>query len=145
MSTIKPEVATHQSGVVWLDGSSVYTYHCGPVRDSHPLLEVYDIGSHTSHQAKSELYIGQTPICWSWYRLGPAGRNTHVQFSPPQNINYDVTRQDNLRSGPSPTHQAFSPPYHSQPDNLLVTLSIRAIPATANPQHSKPVAQRGYP
>ena len=41
MSTIKPEVATHKSGVVWLDGSSVYTYHCGPVRDSPPLLEVY--------------------------------------------------------------------------------------------------------
>ena len=60
---------------------------------------------------------------------------------PPQNTNYDVTRQDNLRTGPSPTHQAFSPPHHGQPDNLLVTPTVKATPATATPQHSTPAEQ----
>ena len=65
----------------------------------------------------------------------------HVQLSSPQNLNYDVTRRDNLRTGPSPAHQAFSPPHHGQPDNLLVTPTIRATPATATPQHSTPAEQ----
>ena len=65
----------------------------------------------------------------------------HVQLSPPQNTNYDVTRRDDIRTGHSPTHQAFSPPHHGQPDNLLVTPTIRATPATATPQPSTPVAQ----
>ena len=65
-----------------------------------------------------------------------------MQLSPPQNPNYDVTRLDNLRTGPSPIHQAFSPPHHGQPNNLLVTPTIRATPATATPQHSTPAEQR---